>query len=369
MATYRNIRKVLNLPTLSANPASGINGEMYFNTTDLALYIYDGMWKIVTQSALPTVAYGSSKGFVSAGLTGLWTFRQAIDSYSMTSDGNATDQGDLGSSMAFVLGVNSLTHAYTLGGRYRSGTTWYERDYIFKYAMASASNGSDIGDMTNEQNWQAGCNGQMSSTHGYKMGGSSTSNVGDKVEKISFSSDGNASAVGSMSSLLLKMCGINSDTKGYAYQGNANGGYNAHGEASNVTFASDAIATVGYFAPGSQDTSNTSSMANAAGVVSPTAGYAVAGTTYQGTGRNVITKVVFASEAHSTISGTALRVGQDSTQGSAASSASYGFVASVPASFYGASNTIEKLDTSADSNMTDVGDLVQSSILQGGHHI
>ena len=51
MATYRNIRKVLNLPTLSASPSSGVNGEMYFNTADLALYIYDGAWKKVTQSA------------------------------------------------------------------------------------------------------------------------------------------------------------------------------------------------------------------------------------------------------------------------------------------------------------------------------
>ena len=51
MATYRNIRKVLNLPTLSASPGSGVNGEMYFNTADLALYIYDGEWKKVTQSA------------------------------------------------------------------------------------------------------------------------------------------------------------------------------------------------------------------------------------------------------------------------------------------------------------------------------
>ena len=51
MATYRNIRKVLNLPTLSASPSSGVNGEMYFNTTDLALFIYDGEWKKVTQSA------------------------------------------------------------------------------------------------------------------------------------------------------------------------------------------------------------------------------------------------------------------------------------------------------------------------------
>ena len=53
MATYKNLRKVLNLPTLSASPSSGVNGEMYFNTTDSALYIYDGAWKKVTQSAIP----------------------------------------------------------------------------------------------------------------------------------------------------------------------------------------------------------------------------------------------------------------------------------------------------------------------------
>ena len=55
MATYRNISKVLNLPTLSASPSSGVNGEMYFNTTDLALYIYDGAWKKVTQTGPHTV--------------------------------------------------------------------------------------------------------------------------------------------------------------------------------------------------------------------------------------------------------------------------------------------------------------------------
>jgi len=54
MATYKNLRKVLNLPTLSENPSSGVNGEMYFNTGDSALYIYDGAWKKVTQSAIAT---------------------------------------------------------------------------------------------------------------------------------------------------------------------------------------------------------------------------------------------------------------------------------------------------------------------------
>ena len=53
MATYKNLRKVLNLPTLSASPSSGVNGEMYFNTTDSALFIYDGAWKKATQSELP----------------------------------------------------------------------------------------------------------------------------------------------------------------------------------------------------------------------------------------------------------------------------------------------------------------------------
>ena len=53
MATYKNLRKVLSLPTLSASPSSGVNGEMYFNTTDSALNIYDGAWKKATQSELP----------------------------------------------------------------------------------------------------------------------------------------------------------------------------------------------------------------------------------------------------------------------------------------------------------------------------
>lgn len=62
MATYKNLRKVLNLPTLSESPSSGVNGEMYFNTTDSALYIYDGAWKKVTQQAIPAAFFDASNG-------------------------------------------------------------------------------------------------------------------------------------------------------------------------------------------------------------------------------------------------------------------------------------------------------------------
>jgi len=62
MATYKNLRKVLNLPTLSESPSSGANGEMYFNTGDSSLYIYDGAWKKAAQSAIPVPFFDATNG-------------------------------------------------------------------------------------------------------------------------------------------------------------------------------------------------------------------------------------------------------------------------------------------------------------------
>ena len=94
MATYRNIRKVLNLPTLSASPSSGANGEMYFNTGDLALYIYDGAWKKVTQSTIDILWWqGSSTAYAINGLSGGTSNTKNIESISLSSDGNGTAIG------------------------------------------------------------------------------------------------------------------------------------------------------------------------------------------------------------------------------------------------------------------------------------
>ena len=133
MATYKNLRKVLNLPTLSASPSSGVNGEMYFNTGDSALYIYDGAWKKVTQSELPgpdwTVAAQQAKIEASDAQTGD-EFGYSIDISSDTVVAGAWYE-DTGGSNA------GAAYVFT-----RSGTSWSQQA---KLVASNAGAGDQFG--------------------------------------------------------------------------------------------------------------------------------------------------------------------------------------------------------------------------------
>ena len=122
MATYKNLRKVLNLPTLSASPSSGVNGEMYFNTGDSALYIYDGAWKKVTQTAVPGPAD--------------WT-AAAQQAKLVASDAQTGDEFgysvDISSDTLVVGAYKEDTGGTTAGAAYvftRSGTSWSQQAKI-----------------------------------------------------------------------------------------------------------------------------------------------------------------------------------------------------------------------------------------------
>ena len=122
MATYKNLRKVLNLPTLSASPSSGVNGEMYFNTTDSALYIYDGAWKKATQSAIATphdwtaTAQQAKIQASDAQASDEFGYSVAIDGDTMVAGAYKEDTGgtDAGSAYVFT----------------RSGTSWSQQAKI-----------------------------------------------------------------------------------------------------------------------------------------------------------------------------------------------------------------------------------------------
>ena len=83
--------------------------------------------------------------------------------------------------------ADSSTHGYIAGG-YVSGVV----NTIDKFAFATTSNATDVGDLTAGDT--SGC-GHQSSTHGYKVSNGTANNM----EKYSFASDGNATAVQSLS--------------------------------------------------------------------------------------------------------------------------------------------------------------------------
>ena len=157
-----------------------------------------------------------------------------IDRFSYSTDGTATDVGDLLQSKYSNAGASGETYGYNMGG------TSPDVNVIQKFAFGSSADATDVGDLTTVV---AGATGHQSSTHGYKAGGSvnGTYTTGaDSIQKWTFASDADATNVGTTTVGRFQHASGSSTTHGYASGGNA-------GSSGNViekfTFASDAAAT------------------------------------------------------------------------------------------------------------------------------
>ena len=100
----------------------------------------------------------------------------------------------------YACGQSSATHGYTSGG-YPPGPATPRDDTIDKFTFSSDGNATDIGDLSVARN--AG-RGQSSTTHGYTAGGYQPAPVGPSnvIDKFPFASDfsGTATDVGDLTS-------------------------------------------------------------------------------------------------------------------------------------------------------------------------
>ena len=114
-----------------------------------------------------------------------------IGRFSFSSDGNSTEIKDAFHTVGNTSSTSSLTHGYIAGGT--SNT-----DVVQKYDFASASNGTDVGNLTVGRN-NLGTPHPSSETHGYTCGASYSgvtwSNI---IDRYSFSADGNSTDVGDL---------------------------------------------------------------------------------------------------------------------------------------------------------------------------
>jgi hypothetical protein len=128
-----------------------------------------------------------ASGYTSGGFSGPPnTTHNIIDKFPFSSDANATDVGDLTVARQIPTGQSSTTSGYTSGG-------FPSYNIIDKFPFSSDANATDVGDLTVTRNGGAG---QSSTASGYTSGGSSTSDV---IDKFPFSSDANATDVGDLS--------------------------------------------------------------------------------------------------------------------------------------------------------------------------
>jgi hypothetical protein len=330
-------------------------------TADGTIRVYSGEsggWDTLDSSSysVPVLPYsfqGSTSGYMSAGTSppaaAALGDTNIIDKFPFSSDGNATDVGDLTEAKERGAGQSSADNGYASGGVNPAFPT-VNTNVIEKFPFASDANATDVGDMlgTIREN-----SGASSETNGYNAGGHDgspfpgTINV---IEKFPFSTDANGADVGDMTVARQATAGQSSTTHGYASSGALPGASNV---IDKYSFSTDGNAT---------DVGDANvSVVLAAGQSSSTHGY-ISG------GSNTIPdiqKFPFASDANATDVGDLLNGIQYVTSQSSTSSGYTTGGTPVP----NGGNIIQKFPFSTDANATDVGDLTVGRFGGMGHQV
>jgi len=212
-------------PTISTNPSGGVGTEWH-NTTSGEVYVCTdatagaNVWKNVGEQSGNIQPFGASNYGYCAG--GGYPNSNVIDKWSFASaTANATDVGDLylgaGSGTSYGnAGSSSETDGYASGGYMGSGGGYNSWNTIDKWSFSTDGNATDVGDMTQARRY---CGGTSSSTHGYVVGGYQPPGASNIIERFSFSAGGNAVDVGDMTTSRDSISSTQSGTHGYANSG------------------------------------------------------------------------------------------------------------------------------------------------------
>lgn len=301
-----------------------------------------------TYTSTPPGAYagrqGSNYGYTAAGRNpgapGPTGAMYTIDKFSFSSDGDATDVGDVVTLTFSASGHSSDTDGYAAGG----GQPSYS-NMIQKYSFASDGNATDIGyDLFKARHYAT--SGAYSQTHGYVTGASDPASAAatNDIEKYAFTNNANGTDVGDLTVAKVYRAGQNSTTDGYASGGVDQPGTNIVNVIDKYPFASDGNATdVGDVTPAPVGRYGGS------GTSSTTHGYTAGGMAPSYI--NVIDKFPFAADGNATDVGDIIATKR---MGAGQTSTTHAYMSGGGSPYV---DTIQKWSTSSDENASDIGNL------------
>ena len=215
----RAVTKSASDPVITTNPANGVgtvwanttSGEMYVctdATADNNFWINVGTGEEAVGKAFGGRGPGTISGFNLGGQNA--TNFNVIDRFSLTSDGGATDVANLSASIRAGAGSSSATHGYNSGGHNNSANV----ATIDKFTFATSSDATAIGNLTSV-NYRPSASSSV--TDGYVTGNAASAN--NVIQRFSFSTDGNATNVGTLLASIGYVSGQSSNTHGYTSAG------------------------------------------------------------------------------------------------------------------------------------------------------
>ena len=321
--------------------------------SDGAIYFYNGTaWNAVdsAETVSPNSFQGSSFGYSTSGeATGL-TIRDEITKFSFSTDGNATDVGNLVDTLRRdATGHSSSVSGYSTGGH---GGPAIKAASFEKFPFATDTNASDVANLTVARGESSSQNSQES---GYTSAGRTepADAYSTVIDKFPFATDANATDVGDILNGVNHSAGNSSGSHGYVSGGTGPHITPAHSDViEKFPFSADANSTdVGDLT----NPKNQSAAANTADY-----GYIAGGGKYAPTHSlasysNVIEKFSYSTDGNATDVGdlTQSRQGLDGS-----SSTVNGYVAGGRKFPFAPTDIIEKFPFATDANATDVGNLI-----------
>jgi len=201
-------------PTVSTNPSGGV-GAVWYNKTSGEAYICtdatagENVWTNVgagTGDVQPWAFQGTAYGYMAGGNP----THNVIQKYSFSTDGNATDVGDLTTARAYPCGSTAVTHGYS-GGENTSPSS------IDKWSYSTDGNSTSIGNLAQAHGRVATASNE---SYGFWCAGGTPSPNTTMISKSTWASDGNSvDSGGDISQILLAVGGHSSGTYGYCSGG------------------------------------------------------------------------------------------------------------------------------------------------------
>ncbi len=339
-----------NDPAIDTNPADGV-GTLWLNTTNGCLFsctdaTTDANVWINTANCIDlniSAFHGTGKiaGYAMGG--GNPSADDTIEKFSFTSDGDATDVGNLSANKYAGSGQSSSINGYYSAGSLDTDTQ-QSQTAIEKFSFTSDADSVLTSNLLTARTFPAS---QSSKTHGYTSGGFFTSST-PQIEKFQFASESNVVGIGILPLSVHSIAGTNSTTHGYTTGGITTPPTVYRAERSKFSFSSDGDAVeIG------PDLINRTTIA---GLSSSTDGY-ICGGFDQTISRTEITKHSFSSDNDTTDIGDIVHgaggVGEAGLGQMGTSSATHGYISgaisTIPLDY------IDKFAFAAGGNTTDVG--------------
>ena len=341
---FRDLDSDMTLDRVLRNgDSSNSNATILGNVT-----LGDVTMKTLTFSGFEGIGANATHGYTAGGRATTTSWSAAGQRFSFASGTSESIGNTISQARENGAAFGSSTHGYAAGGRYGTPTA-VAVDDISKYAFSSSSSETDVGNLSSVR-FSIGTGGQQSNTHGYITGGGTGPTGGNAlvniIEKVPFTSDGNAIDVGDLRVVIQLTSKASSSINGY----DAGGGIpNVTSSIDKFPFATDA---------NSANTANLSaSTAEGGGTSSGLHGYVLGGRTASpgGADRNDIQKFSFSIDIAATDVGdlTQARIGvgghASSTHGFSSGGGTY------PP--FTTRDVIDKFPFSVDASATDVGEL------------